>query len=105
MKFKIFEDWTTVLFIMIILVSTISAITYFDSDALFNAEIISVNADGKFSVDLQIENLMAENLDYDIEVIYKRGNLVVNSQTIQCEKKCQTNIPIDKIYNSYMGNV
>ncbi len=98
LKFKFIEDWMTIVFIMLLLLSSISAIKYFDSEDVFNTQISSVNTDNKYSIDLELETLVSEPLDYEIEILYKRANLVVDSQTISCKTKCLEKIEIKKIF-------
>ena len=83
---------------MTILVSTIYAVKYFDSSEIFDAEILQINQNGKFSVDLQIKNKINENLNFEIEVIYRQGNLVVSTDYLDCKTNCQINLEIDKIF-------
>jgi hypothetical protein len=98
LKFKLFEDWTIVFFIIIILVSTISGIKYFDSQEVFDAKILQQNQLGEFSIDLQIENKINTQLDFEIETIYKRGNIVIDTQSVRCNSICDSTIVIDKIF-------
>lgn len=99
MKFKGFEDWISVLLVFIILISGLSAINYFNSNSLFDAKITYVNNQkAPYSIILEIENKLTVDLDYDIELIYKRADMVLSTDTLSCKSKCETKLSLNQVF-------
>jgi len=99
MKLEIRIQWAFVLVFSIVLVSSISAVTYFSSKGVFDAQITYVN-DQKLphSIILNLDSKVEDSLEYDIEVIYKRENLVVGSKKIMCQRDCEAKIELKKSF-------
>lgn len=99
MKFKEFEDWTILVFFFIFLVSGLSAINYFNSNSLFDSKITYVNNQkSPYSIILEIENKIPVELDYEVEVIYKRANMVLTTDSLSCKSKCETKLELNQVF-------
>ncbi len=96
---RITEYWTGIVFFMLVLVGTISAVTYLNSNGVFDASVIYVN-DMKlpYSVIIGLENNVNSELKYNIEVIYIKENLVVESKTLNCAGSCETKIEFRRVF-------
>jgi hypothetical protein len=98
MKRKILDRWFDIVFILIVLVSTISAISYFSSDDVFDAKVLYVNnLKNPYSVIISIDSKLESELKYDVEILYK-NNLVVGEKSFSCNGNCEKKIIIDKIF-------
>jgi len=98
---KIFkENLIFLLFFVFFIVGSLSAVSYLKSDSIFDVSVSYVN-DVKFpySVILIFDKKVNSKLDFDIELIYEKKNLVVGSKTISCDSKiCEVKVPINSIF-------
>lgn len=92
------EGFLLLLF-LIFLITSLSAVTYLSSEGVFDAKITYVNnVKLPYSVILSVEGLVDQKINYEIEVIYDKLNLVVSSETIDCIGKCEVKLPLRKIF-------
>lgn len=94
--YKLFLFSITTLFFLNITYS----ITYFPADDLFESSIIDVFDVGNYEyyINFNVDTLIGENLDYDIEILYKSENLVVNQDSFSCSSYCERNLQINKVF-------
>ncbi len=96
---KLIDRFVDIFLILFLLISTLSAITYFSSENIFDTKISYIN-DLKlpYSVILEIENYNLESQDFEIEIINVNQNLVVGSKTISCSGICEVKVDIKKVF-------
>ena len=98
MKLKKVDLWFIGIF-MLFLISSMSAVTYFNSNGVFDAKITYVNnVKAPYSVILDIENTVGEKLDYDVELIYKRSNFVAGYDYFSCDYNCERRVILKKVF-------
>lgn len=99
----------------IFIISSLSAISYLSSDGIFDAKITYINNEKiPYSVLVEVENNVGEELELDFEILYGKENLVLGSESIDCNQDiCEVKVPIKKvffeelqlhIYSSYEGD-
>ena len=99
MNFKRYEDFFVIVFSILLVVSSLFAVRYFDSEDVFDARISYVNnLKAPFYIILEVDNKVDISLDYDIEVIYKRGDLVVASDYLSCKSSCETKLELKRAF-------
>jgi hypothetical protein len=70
-----------------------------DANDVFEANVLSVNNyNSTFSVLIGIENKVDSDLSYNIEVVYKKQNLVVGREKFVCYGVCDVEIELKKIF-------
>jgi hypothetical protein len=93
----LFDKWLDIVFILVILISSISAITYYNSKPIFDANIMYVNnVKQPYYVILEIKNKNLENLKYNVEILYK--NKVINDKSFNCKNTCEKKLILNKIF-------
>ncbi len=98
MKFPAEDKWFLALFVLF-LVSSLSAVTYLTSDGIFDAKITYVNnVKAPYSVILEIENHVDDELDLEIEIVYEKENLIVGDDRIKCSRVCETKIELRRVF-------
>lgn len=96
---KIIDRLVDITIILFLLFSTISAINYFSSKDVFDANISYVNNQKlPYSVILNIDNLVDKPLNYNIEVINVKQNLVVSSKNVVCKNHCEVKLDLNKVF-------
>jgi hypothetical protein len=98
-KFKLAGDFGFLVFFILFLVSSMFAVTYLTSEDVFDAKISYVN-DQKlpYSIILQIDNKVYDEIEFDVEIIFKKENLVVGSKRFECYGSCEEKINLNKIF-------
>lgn len=87
------------LLLMLFLVGSLSAVTYLKSSEVFEASVFYVNNEKTpYYVLINLENKVEGSVDYEIEVLYGKQNLVVGEETISCPKKCEVKVNLKKIF-------
>lgn len=96
---KLFDHWIDYLIFIIFIISSLSAVSYFSSEDVFNAEISYVNnLKMPYSVILNVETLVEDNLDYSVEIIYPKENIVVASSYFSCDSNCESKIQLSQFF-------
>ncbi len=99
MKFKGFENIAVIVFIFFIIISGIFSVNYFNSKGVFDAKVSYVNNfKSPYSAIISFDNKVNEELEFNVEIVYKRGNLVAGRDVIKCLGICESKIIIDKLF-------
>lgn len=73
MKADLKRELVFLISLVIFIISSLSAVTYFNSSGIFDADIIYINDDKlPYNVILGLETQVESDLDYNIEIIYKK---------------------------------
>jgi len=96
---RVIDHSLDIIVFVLILVGTISGVNYFSSEGIFDAKILGVNNDkSPFSVSLEIDTKVSEKLTYELEVIYKRENLVIGRDYLSCKGICGDELILSKAF-------
>lgn len=86
-------------FLVLFLLGSLSAVTYLNSSDMFIASVFHVNNEKTpYYVIINLENKIEGSIDYEIEVLYGKQNLVVGEESISCPGKCEVKINLKKIF-------
>lgn len=104
LKFRLLDIGITLLIFISLLVGSMTAITYFSNEGIFNAEIVYVNnIKTPYSVILNIENLVDEDLYFDVEIVHLKQNLVVSQEYFDCNDFCEVKLEFSRAFFDEYG--
>ena len=99
MKLFDLKEISVVGILLIIIISSISAITYFNSEDIFDAKVTYINNQKiPYSIILNLKNKINQDLDYSVEILYSKKNLVVATDKFNCKNECERKLIINKIF-------
>ena len=93
------RDIVFLILFIVFLVGSLSAVTYLNSSDVFDASIFYVNNEkSPYYVIVNVEDKVDKSLNYEVEVVYGKQNLVVGTEYISCIGKCEIKVNIKKIF-------
>lgn len=81
--------------------NTSYGLSYLNDSEIFNAEIVHVNSlKAPYSLLMEFSNTINETLSYNVEIVYKRTNEIVQSEVFDCgsESSCEKKFEFQGIY-------
>ena len=82
------------------LTSIVYSISYYNHKNLFDSEIVRITQekDFKYSITVEVNTFIYNEVEYDIEVIYEPENLVLGADKFTCQYICRKTLDVKKTF-------